>query len=548
MLIEQDFGEFKEVTMANGLVIKKSPIGKEDMYFGRRVQAQERAGRLYNISGVVLVYPVNTLDELKNLDPNQYDTAFIVGSGIIDTTPEGQPVILNGNNEFYYFDFASEEAEDVPNVISSNVSLVGRWKIAKVGENRILQVVDDEFTKRVPEIQNDILEQVRTELPAEVEAGLEVLKRQGGVYDDTLAYQQNQFVRTFVKTDTGIETRLYMANEADVAESPLSGTVFSDLNGIKVYNSAGLTESSKYSRIIPTRPNTSVLNLQDNKTFKFLGGGTIPRGKLKCSVLKNQSVTCYFELIFSGTSISDFLIRNVMYSNVIKQATITSSFGYIFYPGFAVFCDGLNFGISVAQITQADSVEFDYSEFNQIPVAQPSTSFISNNCYAIREGGGSYIPNIGSTFYSMRNAGLQSGVSEEFYNFMSGSIPWTSGLNLDTNLYHQYAATCVMPTMDNSGRFTRNMGGEAASSIGGIQPPSAPDIYGTFNANGGTWNLASAQGAFYTSGTSQYSVHPDSGYSGYSVYFRASRYSSVYQDNAELKPICITKQERLQAF
>ena len=145
--------------MKNGLVIKKSPIGKEDMFFGRRVQQQERAGGLYNISGVVMVYPGNTLDELKNLDPKQYDTAFIVGSGIIDQTPEGQPVILNGNNEFYYFDFTSDELEDVPNVIESNVSLVGRWKIAKVGENRILQVVDPELTKRTPEI----LAQLRTE-------------------------------------------------------------------------------------------------------------------------------------------------------------------------------------------------------------------------------------------------------------------------------------------------------------------------------------------------------------------------------------------------
>lgn len=529
-----------------GLVIKKSPIGKEDMYFGRRTQAQERAGGVYNISGVVLVYPVNTLDELRNLDPNEYDTAFIVGSGIIDTTPEGEPVILNGNNEFYYFDFTSEETEDVPNVIKSNVSLVGRWKIAKVGENRILQIVDDTLDEKLPALKEEILTEVSNEIPSAVEQGLEVLKRQGGIYDETLTYEQNQFVRAFVKTNLGIESRLYMASEADVSESPIDGTLYSNVNGIKIYNEEGLTESTKYNRLLPTRPNTSIIALQDNKTFKFLGGATIPRGKLKCSVFKNQSVSCYFEIIFSGTSITDFLIRNVMYANVIKQAAITSSYGYIFYPGFSLYCDGVNFGISVAQITQADYIEFDYSEFNQIPTLQTSTSFSSANCYAIREGGGSYIPNIGSTFFSMRNAGLQSGIAEEFYNFMSGSIPWTTGITVDENLYHQYVASCVKPTMDNSGRFTRNIGGNSAGTIGGVQEESLPNATGTLQAN--ARSSSAPTGAFtgtsysYNMGTSGTSV------GGYNLQFSLSNSSSVYQDGANVTPVSITKQERLQLF
>lgn len=537
--------------MKNGLVIKKSPIGKEDMFFGRRVQQQERAGGLYNISGVVMVYPVNTLDELKNLDPKQYDTAFIVGSGIIDQTPEGQPVILNGNNEFYYFDFTSDELEDVPNVIESNVSLVGRWKIAKVGENRILQVVDAELTKRTPEI----LAQVRTELPAVVESSLEVLKREGGVYDETLEYQTNQFVRAFVKTETGVESRLYMANEDAVSESPINGTLFSEQNGIKIYNATGLTESNKYNRLIHTNSNVHRVNFQANKTFKFLGGGTIPRGKLKCSVFKGNSVTAYFEIIFSGTNISDFIIRNVMYANRIKSTMISLSYGYIFYPGFAIFCDGTHFGISVDKITQADYIELDYSEFNQIPTLQTSTSFTSHTCYAIREGGGSYIPNIGSTFFSMRNAGSQAGVSEEFYNFMSGSIPWTQGINLDTNLYHQYAAACVMPTMDNSGRFTRNMGGNSANVIGGVQAESLPNIkaeakfagyyvpqnYGVDCISG--WG-EQPTGAFSSSTGVRGNTYGDSR----KLVFKASDSNPVYQDGAHVTPVAITKQERLQVF
>ena len=523
------------------------------MFFGRRVQQQERAGGLYNISGVVMVYPVNTLDELKNLDPKQYDTAFIVGSGIIDQTPEGQPVILNGNNEFYYFDFTSDELEDVPNVIESNVSLVGRWKIAKVGENRILQVVDAELTKRTPEI----LAQVRTELPAVVESSLEVLKREGGVYDETLEYQTNQFVRAFVKTETGVESRLYMANEDAVSESPINGTLFSEQNGIKIYNASGLTESDKYKRLIHTNSNVHRVNFQANKTFKFLGGGTIPRGKLKCSVFKGNSVTAYFEIIFSGTNISDFIIRNVMYANSIKSTTISSSssYGYIFYPGFAIFCDGTHFGISVDKITQADYIELDYSEFNQIPTLQTSTSFTSHTCYAIREGGGSYIPNIGSTFFSMRNAGSQDGVSEEFYNFMSGSIPWTQGINLDTNLYHQYAAACVMPTMDNSGRFTRNMGGNSANVIGGVQAESLPNIkaeakfagyyvpqnYGVDCISG--WG-EQPTGAFSSSTGVRGNTYGDSR----KLVFKASDSNPVYQDGAHVTPVAITKQERLQVF
>lgn len=549
------------------------------MFFGRRVQQQERAGGLYDISGVVMVYPVNTLDELKNLDPKKYDTAFLVGSGVINATPDGQPVVLDGNNEFYYFDFTSSEPEDIPNVIESNVSLAGRWKIAKVGENRILRLVKDELTKRTESLTEEITTQVKTEL-----SGLEALEREGAVYDETLEYQTNQFVRAFVKTEKGVESRLYMANEDSVSESPINGTLFAEQNGIKIYNDAGLTESNKYNRLIHTNSNVYKVNLQANKTFKLLGGGTIPRGKLKCSVFKGNSVTAYFEIIFSGTSISDFIIRNVMYANSVKSTTISSSYGYIFYPGFAIFCDGINFGISVDKITQADYIEFDYSEFNQIPTLQTPSSFSSAHCYAIREGGGSYIPNIGSTFFSMRNAGLQSGVSEDFYTFMSGSIPWTAGITLDTSLYHQYAAACVMPTMDNSGRFTRNMGGNSANVIGGVQAESLPNIKGqtgntsdddaygnaaysmamsgkSYSAYGcsmrGGWDGAlyavskKPNDVGFPSGTPFYTTQQTPADANiYQIYleFDASKSSTIYQNGAHVTPVSITKQERLQVF
>lgn len=553
------------------------------MFFGRRVQQQERAGGLYNISGVVMVYPVNTLDELKNLDPKQYDTAFIVGSGIIDQTPEGQPVILNGNNEFYYFDFTSDELEDVPNVIESNVSLVGRWKIAKVGENRILQVVDAELTKRTPEI----LAQVRTELPAVVESSLEGVKREGGVYDETLEYQTNQFVRAFVKTETGVESRLYMANEDAVSESPINGTLFSEQNGIKIYNATGLTESNKYNRLIHTNSNVHRVNFQANKTFKFLGGGTIPRGKLKCSVFKGNSVTAYFEIIFSGTSISDFIIRNVMYANRIKSTMISLSYGYIFYPGFAIFCDGTHFGISVDKITQADYIELDYSEFNQIPTLQTETSFTSHTCYAIREGGGSYIPNIGMTYYNMRKQGNSSNAeSEDFYTFMSGTVAWTYAMNIDATLYHQYAASCVLPTMDNDGKFVRNMGGNAASTIGGLQNESLPNIYndGSIlgegdNGSGIPTGVINLLGSYNTPSSLGYKILPKNSpfnitynrglvsfVSSATTYneagserispglwvpllgFDASQNNSVYKNGAKVQPECMTRQDRLQLF
>lgn len=565
--------------MKNGLVIKKSPIGQEDMFFGRRVQQQERAGGLYDISGVVMVYPVNTLDELKNLDPKKYDTAFLVGSGVINTTPDGQPVILDGNNEFYYFDFTSSEPEDIPNVIESNVSLAGRWKIAKVGENRILQIVKAELTKRTESIKEEITTQVKTEL-----SGLTALEREGGVYDETLEYQTNQFVRAFVKTEKGVESRLYMANEDAVSESPIDGTLFSEQNGIKIYNDTGLTESSKYNRLIHTNSNVYRVNLQANKTFKFLGGGTIPRGKLKCSVFKGNSVTAYFEIIFSGTSISDFIIRNVMYANSIKSTTISISYGYIFYPGFAIFCDGINFGISVDKITQADYIEFDYSEFNQSPTLQ-ITTFSSANCYAIREGGGSYIPNIGMTYYNMRKQGSSSNAeSEDFYTFMSGTVAWTYAMNIDETLYHQYVAACVLPTMDNDGKFVRNLGGNAAATIGGVQQESLPNIKGltgntseddqsgralaSMNMSGEAYRADGCSmrngwsGALYAVGKKPNDVGFPEGTAFYATEqsvadghwyqlylgFDASRSSSVYQDGGHVTPESMTRQDRLQLF
>lgn len=536
--------------MSSGLVIRKSLIGKQDVLFGRRTQTQTRAKGVYEIGGVVLVYPVNSVNELKNLNPEEYDTAFIVGESILATVPEDVDVNLNGNNEFYYFDFASEEDEDIPNVITSSVVSTGRWKLAKVGENRILQVVEDQFTQRVPEIKEDILDEVKIEIPAAVEEGLEILQRQGGLYDSELDYAKNQFVRAFVKTPIGVESRLYMSSTESADEAPISGTIYSNDNGIEIFNSDGLVESTQYIRLQQKNSNSVKITLQNNKTFKFLGGGAIPSGTLKCRVYKSDSVTSYFEVVFPGTSIADFAIRNVMYAASLKTAAITSSYGYIFYPGFAIFCDGTYFGLSVALTNQADYMIIDYSDFNQIPTLQTSTSFLSSTCYAIREGGGSYIPDIGTTFFSLRKSGYQSGVSENFYNFMSGSIPWITGITLDTGLYHQYSESCVMPTMDASGRFDRNVSTSTKNSVGTLGDQSLPDIQGTVYLNRGYYGAYGnnqpipqqykGEGAFSGTDTSTYS--------NINFTFAASNYSSIYKDGADVLPNHILFQKRLQIF
>lgn len=568
--------------MSTTITIEKNLICEQDMLIGREAVQQQRAGATVVANPLRLLAVVDSIEHLKTLDTNKYDFAFIRADFPIVEEGEPEPELAPGANEFYALDFASTEDENIPTIVQPNATVVGRWKQITAGEQGVKQLITEEIEKATQDLEASIDEKIQTALevqvPQEIANALITLTVKGFEFDDTLKYKQNDYVRAFVYSKGVVTERLYMVDKAtpdelsEVDYAPLTGDTYRVINGTTIYlDNENLQEQAGYTRVYTIEGLKKTLTVNAGSNYKLYEptGAIYPKGVLRVRALKNGKVSGYMEIVFGGTSHQDFSFRNVQYSKSVRTAAATATYGYIFYPGFAAYCDETYFGLSVANTTYVDSVELDYTDIDLAP-SGVSASFVTNKCFALREGGGSYIPNIGSTFYSMRqNASSTDGISTDFYNFMSGSIPWTTGITLDTNLYHQYAAACVMPTMDNSGRFTRNMGTGSAGTIGGVQSESLPNIKGeittTATQNGQsavTFGSTRRQPAYDSNNFvgvgalgfkevigAWWQASLSGSYSGMLVpTLDAHNSSAVYQDGAKVMPDCITKQERLQAF
>lgn len=582
--------------MSTTITIEKNLICEQDVLIGRDSVQQVRAGATVVANPLRLLAVVDSIEHLKTLDTSKYDFAFIRRDFPVVEEGEPEPELSPGANEFYALDFASTDDEDIPTIVQPNETVVGRWKQITIGEAGVKALITEEVSKALQNLEATIDGKIQTTLevqvPQEIANALKSLTVKGFEFNSTLKYKQNDYVKAFVHSKGVITERLYMVDKetpdalSEVNYAPLAGDTYRVINGTTIYeDNSSLQEKSGYVRVYTVEGLKKTLSVTSGSNYKIYEptGAVYPKGTLRLRALKAGKVSGYMEIVFGGTSHQDFSFRNVQYAKSVRAAAATSAYGYIFYPGFAVYCDETYFGLSVSSTTYVDSFELDYTDIDLVPDGTPA-SFVTNKCYAIREGGGSYIPNIGSTFFSMRNAGLQSGVSEDFYNFMSGSIPWTAGITLDTNLYHQYAAACVMPTMDNSGRFTRNMGGNSANVIGGVQAESLPNIKGKTGNTSEDASNGNAALSMSMSGEAQsvYGCSMRNGWEGalyavskrpndvgfppgtpfwsadrsqvngdyYRLYleFDASRSSSIYQNGAHVNPVSITKQERLQVF
>lgn len=436
-------------------------------------------------------------------------------------------------------------------------------------------MIIEEVNKATAELEAEIDQKIQTALeiqvPQEIANALETLTVKGFEFDDTLKYKQNDYVRAFVRSKGVITERLYMVDkdtalpEDEVDYAPLQGDTYRDINGTLIYeDNSNLQEQAGYVRVYTIEGLKKTFPVNQGSNYKLYEptGAVYPKGVLRVRALKAGKVSGYFEITFGGTSHTDFSFRNVMYSKSVRSVAATSSLGYIFYPGFAAYCDETYFGLSVSSTTYVDSFELDYTDIDLIP-SGTAASFVTNKCYALREGGGSYIPNIGMTYFNMRNTGASTtGDSTEYYNFMSGTVPWTQGIVVDENIYHQYVAACVKPTMDVSGRFVRNMGGGSSNAIGGVQESTAPEIEGSlYSTAGAMWFGKWNSGANYSNErvTGCFEMDYDvvqnarcqglSGLNTSGVKLKASNSSTVYKSGfSELFPNSITEQKRLQLF
>lgn len=580
----------------SGLVIKKSKIGEQDLLLGRFTQAQERAGGIYPVSGLTLIKPVLSIEELRTIDPKSFDTSFIRGNDILQEGEHSEEVIV-GNNEFYYFDLLSEEDEDIPNIIKSSVTEIGRWKLSKVGQQRIEEKVTTEVAEVTKSISADVLTEVNkileTQVPEAVAEGLLEVKRDGGSYTKEYVYQKGDIVKVIQRTAQGANAGLQLKEflvkqDTEPNTFPLDNAGSESFGKSTIYSSTAQVNELYYAEVNPLGYSKKSFTVTNDKNYYIYTNGEIPSGRLKVKTYKSGSVTGSFTINFAGSALNDFSISEAIYSSVIRQMPVLVNLGYVFYTGLAIRATEREFGFAVKSTLQCDKIELDYSEMTLLPNTNPiGVTFDSTYCYTPRQGGGSYIPNLGMTYYNMRKPGESAtNDSEDFYSFMSGTIAWTHAINIDETLYHQYAATCVLPTMDNNGKFIRNMGENSAGAIGGLQNESLPNIYndgsivGEGNSGAGIpTGIMNLLGSYNNPGSLGYKILPES--SPFNItynrglgtfvnnagsYFEAaseeiskdlrvpllgfdaSRNNAVYQNGAKVQPDCMTRQDRLQLF
>lgn len=565
--------------MSTTITIEKNLVCEQDMLLGREAKQQQRAGTTVIANPLRLLAVVDSINQLKTLDIDKYDLAFIRQD--FPVVEEGQPVpdLPPEANEFYALDYISTADEDIPLIVQPNATVVGRWKRIVVSEASVKGLIIEEVKKATADIEDKVDDKVKkaleVQVPQEITNALQAIAVKGFEFDEKLKYKQNDYVKAFVRSRGVVTERLYMVdkdtalpdNEVDYA--PLQGDTYRNINGTLIYeDNRNLQEKAGYVRVYTVDGLKKTFSVNQGSNYKLYepAGAVYPRGILRVRALKAGKVSGYFEITFGGMSHTDFSFRNVMYSKSVRLAAATTSLGYIFYPGFAVYCDDTYFGLSVSSNTYVDSFELDYTDVDLVP-SETAASYVTNKCYALREGGGSYIPNLGMTYYNMRKPeASRSGDTTEFYNFMSGTVPWTQGIMVDENLYHQYVAACVLPVMSNAGKISKNV--MPGKNVGDFQEATLPNIRGGwdgeyYGSNSGStgygWRIETSNpngwkqqywGAFkkgrqrliydlYTNSTSLES---------YGWQFDASASSSVYKDGADVNQKALYKQERLQLF
>lgn len=560
-----------------GLVVKKSLIGKQDLLLGRQSETQQRGKHFVNIDPLEFIAPVRSLEDLKQLNPKQFETAFIFGENTIDVIDPAFGGIDEHLNELFYFDFNSQEDENIPFVVKSNITKLGRWKLSRLGEKRLYRIALPIISEVVEDKTNEIAKGLDEKIEPAVEKGLKHLEeattKQGLYFDKRFVYKPGDLARCFINTDQGIKTKLFMVKRNLVdgtSEEPLIGDI-EDVGNMRVFSDTA-TLSDKWEPL-NLKPKTKEKVTIDNGEFlELYEGQQNPIGTLKVTLYDNiNSVAGRFFIEFSGTGIQDFRIYNVLYSRTIQNKGLAKKVGQmrdsdllIYLPSFAIGCSENSFGLHIPSTEFIKYVELNWSQCNQAPTMQLSFN-VPDKRYAVREGGGSYIANLGEMTYFNLNAQASQEV-KYFKQFMMGKIEWKSGMVLNADTYHQYNDPLLFlntTNLDVSDIYLRNLGNKAGSTSGVVQQPQLPNITGGYGSDGstgapsgygGNWaaygaNPVKAVGAI-TSRSNTNVGTPSTYTSAAGVYFNfdASKSSSVYSDAGDTRPKSLVSILMLQVF
>lgn len=469
-----------------GFVLKKSLIGKQDLLLGRQSETQERGNSLVNVDGIEMIYPVRTLEALKHLDPTEYETAFLFGENTLDILDPEFGGLDAHINELYYFDFNSNEDELLPYVIKSDIREYGRWKLSKLGEKRLYRIAVPLLTELVDEKKEEIIDALRETMDEQIAIvsaeTMSAVEKRGLLYNHDLVYQGGNFTRVLVNTPKGIQEKSFLRKTNGGSTSPLP-EVHHKVGDTNIYTDAPVTEG--WETIVDYKPNTIASIKLDNAGYVRLFKDTDnPKGQIDLVFrgLGDAVVGCA-TIEFFGMGTKYFKIREAIYSDIIKNKGLTDG-DYtqeerlIYLPSFVIASDETSFGVHFGSLAYAQGLEVDFAKCSA--EAKPIVSqVVPAKKFAIRPNGGSEIPNIGELAYFNFVAADETNLVMYQY-FTTGKLRWTSAMELDPDIYHQYFTdgnNLASLNQSIGGRYLRNAG-QRGVEAGQSYDEALPNISG----------------------------------------------------------------------
>lgn len=318
------------------------------------------------------------------------------------------------------------------------------------------------------------------------ESSIRFLQTTAGLYDSSQDYDKNQLADILIAENGITRKRKYISRQNGLKnQPPISGGSSQTTNDIEIttINDSVTENTNNWQRVLDDSKISVKTALSQNSMY-LLCNNSSAYGRLRVKVFdSSNALKCAFTIAFLGFGYSDFKIYECIYSSDIRSSRVYSGFGGIYYAGFGLMQASNGLYFDVRSTSKASRLEIEYSDCNFIPPLSstgsqtPSSSY---KPYAIREGGGTFIQDLGVIKNDYRNTGSSvGGESLEFYLFSNGFVKWTSAMSLDSNYFHQWAnGNFGSLNIDASDKYLCNVGTNTGQSLGVIKSESLPNIKG----------------------------------------------------------------------
>lgn len=386
----------------------------------------------------------------------------------------------------------------------------------------------------------------------QAQAAVRDLQLEGAFYDNNQSYKKYGSVHVLANEGDRIRVRRYLCLQDTTGRPPLNGDRNDTSIAERPIYGGNLDEPNPayWRRLEVSNTQTIGASLDSNRTRALFQAtqGVVPRGTLRVRLLQANTIKVAFEIVWGGVGLEQFKIQNVFYSSDLKLNPAYTNWDNLFYSGCGIVVGSSYLGIARAG-GNLNRIEVDFDGVNFTP-SLTNLSLIVNGTdkpYAIREGGGSDIAELGCIFDGLR---FGSGGSDEcyaFWKFRNGFVEWTSSKNLHTELYHQYIrGSYARLNQDPSDKYRANVGALNSQTEGVFKEQSLPEIEGWANENtGGNGN---ASGCFRKYGQGGNGASAGNNRNFWQLYFRASWANSVYKVGASVQTNRIVVKWYVRAF